>query len=324
MFQDLKYNDFQKRCNQPLIQEWGLIIRRARADAFTLIELLVVIAIIAILASILLPVLAAAQARALQAQCINNTKELQTGWELYAGDSQDYMVPNSPYGYADNQSWCPNAGPWNTQTKMDWSNVYGNTNLAAFTNTILAPYMSGQLGVYRCPADVWPSKNGTRVRDYSMQGQVGNLYCWSTTLNNNPNGIPYIKLTQLRSAPGPAETIVFLEEHPNSLLGNQVFDGYLEVHSTDGTCPDVPGSNHKGWLCGMSFADGHSEMHKWIKPGNGNPTAGTINTLQIPVVPNGNTISSASAPVTPGTISPDWFYFTSHCSAVNPTPGKLP
>jgi prepilin-type N-terminal cleavage/methylation domain-containing protein len=68
-----------------------------RPRAFTLIELLVVIAIIAILAAMLLPVLQAAQRRALEAQCINNTKQLQLAWVLYAGDNQDYMVPQWRY-----------------------------------------------------------------------------------------------------------------------------------------------------------------------------------------------------------------------------------
>ncbi|MCX7799161.1 MAG: DUF1559 domain-containing protein [Fimbriimonadales bacterium] len=57
--------------------------------AFTLIELLVVIAIIAILAAILFPVFAQARAKARQATCVSNMKQLGMGWIMYAGDYDD-------------------------------------------------------------------------------------------------------------------------------------------------------------------------------------------------------------------------------------------
>ncbi len=79
----------------------GSQIRKERG--FTLIELLVVIAIIALLAAILFPVFAKAQAKAKQTQCLSNIRNLTLAMIMFAQDNQNkYPTITNPTSVSGN------------------------------------------------------------------------------------------------------------------------------------------------------------------------------------------------------------------------------
>src|SRR5438874_2220564 len=137
------------------------ILRTARTKGFTLIELLVVIAIIAILAGLLLPALAKAKTKAQGIMCLNNNKQLQLAWHLYAGDFDDrvcnnFTIPGTEAAIANKtyDNWVNNVMTWATGGP-DGLSV---TNVEYVKNGVLARYTGNALGLYKCPADIFLSK----------------------------------------------------------------------------------------------------------------------------------------------------------------------
>jgi prepilin-type processing-associated H-X9-DG protein len=116
-------------------------------------------------------------------------------------------------------------------------------------------------GIYKCPADRSSVANlGPRVRSVSMNSYIGGDGRW-----NNLAYREYHKMSDIVKPP-PVSVFVFLDERNNS-----IDDGFYAVGMPNtGVIVDCPGSYHNG-AGGLSFADGHAEIHKWRDPSTKGP-----------------------------------------------------
>jgi prepilin-type N-terminal cleavage/methylation domain-containing protein len=227
--------------------------------AFTLIELLLVIAIIALLAALLMPALAAAQARGKRIACLGNLKQTATSFQMYTADNDGKLAQNYPLDYLGTQ-----AGS-NSWVLGDMKVSSDSTNQTLIRQGKFFPYAS-QVALYRCPVD--PSRTGDapRVRSYSMNGWMGSRYM--ETYPRTSDYRTFVRDSEVTAA-GPARLWVIIDEHEAS-----IDDAWFLVTMDDSKpFASFPATRHEGSY-GLNFADGHAEFYKLSDPKGQTP--GTV------------------------------------------------
>jgi prepilin-type N-terminal cleavage/methylation domain-containing protein/prepilin-type processing-associated H-X9-DG protein len=211
---------------------------------FTLIELLVVIAIIAILAALLLPVLSRAKEKANRTICLNNQKQLNLAWQMYADESGGILASND---------WAFRSAGAVESPSNSW--VTGNAGLdtdpATITSGSIYQYVKN-VQIYRCPAD-HSLVLGTSVptlRSYSLSGFLG-----GPPADMDEYGVK--SLHQMSQIQKPSGALTFLEEDIST-----IDDGHFLYSATGNVWLNIPAWRHQNGDT-LAFADGHVEYWKW-------------------------------------------------------------
>ena len=183
---------------------------------------------------------------------MSNERQLALGWIMYASDFHDHLIPNPGDGTL--AAWPvtpiiptrqPNA--WvtgNMQSSLDQN----NTDKIKYE--LMFPYVKS-VDIFKCPSMPKPY-----VRGISMNCFVG----WNDSGRNQGGKFEsYMKSSNIRHADS---LFVTIDEDQNSI--NDSYFANVPANPLSGATyiHDAPATYHAG-ASGISFADGHAELHKW-------------------------------------------------------------
>jgi prepilin-type N-terminal cleavage/methylation domain-containing protein/prepilin-type processing-associated H-X9-DG protein len=209
---------------------------------FTLIELLVVIAVIGILASLLLPALSRAKARALSIKCLSQFKQIGVATEMFANENEDEL-PGNQHSLPQRPSW-----------------VAQLTNYLSYSMT---DPTGG--GVYQCPSEAKRAAYTCAVNDFLTHRPPNGSSSWPGMSDFSRKG----------AVPSPTETVWMAElaqdieyqDHFHFVDRSRAIPGDGTAYSPNSFLSQVYVKRHMEGA-NYLFLDGHVESLSWsrVKP----------------------------------------------------------
>ena len=241
----------------------------ATVRGFTLIELAAVTAVLAALAMLVIPALAKGNAGSREAICLSNHRQLAMACILYSQDFNDrlpnnYTIPGTDTAITSGRfdNWANNVMTWSATASLE---DVSNTNVYWAQKGLLSAYLHTNISVFKCPSDIYLSQVqrfkrwSARLRSVSMNGLFGRSDNLASSATGRAWFDPsYRQFLKTSDVPRTAMTWLTIDEHADSIN-----EGFFITPINTTQWGDLPASYHNG-ACAFSFADGHSEMHKWL------------------------------------------------------------
>ena len=252
-------------------------LRQAPRKGFVLRELLAVLAVAVLMMGVFSVWSESFQRKRDAIRCLANGRQMMQAFALYADDHRGLLPPNED-DVVQGHGWIG----------VNGSFAPGSTNEVALQDpriNLLAPY-STDWRIWKCPADrtlvVVGGKRVRTVRSVSMNVAVGTSCptfpgahagaptlathgSWLDGVHGHRRGTLFRTFGRDSDFMQPGRTFVFIDEHPPSLN-----DG---VFGTPGYDPKNPNLSTVRWVDypavyhgsagGVTFADGHGEIHRW-------------------------------------------------------------
>jgi len=229
-----------------------------RKHGFTLIKLLVVIAIIAILAAMLLPALSKAKIQAQKTNCMNNLKQIQLAWVMYAGENSDQIAPVSNHDSPFPTDPLIQPGAAEAQIYPGNVNETTSTNVLFARLSLLYPLEKSDI-LFKCPADPKKTMNNIdrTTRSYSVNGWMNPTASTleSGYLHPTATYVVFRKQSDIRL---PSSLYIVHEESPGTIND----DWFVENPDAPTEWTDMPACYHNRTSM-VLFSDGHAENRKW-------------------------------------------------------------